>query len=220
MHSQSIGTGRVTDGELTLRPNAAAPEYPEQFHAHIDSEKRQRSSQAGVESGAVGGDARSVDQSIIGYEEPIVLTQSTHSFLFTEPTCSLPFSFALGIVAISYTCLILALFNNIYEDNPPWNPLNIPVGVSLDVRVAQYLSLMIGLIMEEEIPESLYLLRMISEKTLRNKAPNLKFGKFVFCACVRITMGYLFYFNMFIVVAQATAVIDIFFDVLALQFLQ
>ena len=149
-----------------------------------------------------------------------MLTQSTNSFLFTEPTCSMPFLFALGIVAISYTCLILALFNNIAEDNSPWNPLNIPVGVSLDVRVAQYLSLMIGLIMEEEIPESLYLLRMISEKTLRNKAPNLKFGKFVFCACVRITMGYLFYFNMFIVVAQATAVIDIFFDVLALQFLQ
>ena len=33
-------------------------------------------------------------------------------------------------------------------------------------------------------------------------------------------MGYLFYLSMFIVVAQATEVVDIFFDVLALQFLQ
>ena len=99
MHSQSIGTGRVTDGELTLRPNAAAAGDPEQFHAHINSEDRQ---QAGVESGVFCSDARRVDQSIIGYEEPMVLTQSTHSFLFTEPTCSLPFSFVLGIVAVSY----------------------------------------------------------------------------------------------------------------------
>ena len=66
MHSQSIGTGRVTDGELTLRPNAAAPEDPEQFHAHINSEVRQRSNHAKVESGVVGSDARRVDQSITG----------------------------------------------------------------------------------------------------------------------------------------------------------
>mmetsp|Transcript_35784 Transcript_35784/g.58311 ORF Transcript_35784/g.58311 Transcript_35784/m.58311 type:complete len:644 (-) Transcript_35784:81-2012(-) len=226
MHSQSLSTGRVTEGRLTLRPNAAAAEDPEQFHAHniINiSDDRQQSSQAGVESGAVGsgnGNKNSVDQSIIGYEEPILLTQSTHSFLFTEPICSLPFSFALGIVAISYTCLILALFNNIAEDNSSRNFFNVPVGVTLDVKIAQYLSLLIGLIMEEEIPESLYLLRMISKETLRNKTPNLKFGKFVFSACVRIMMGYLFYLNMFTVVAQATAVIDMFYDVLALQFLQ
>ena len=73
---------------------------------------------------------------------------------------------------------------------------------------------------EEEIPESLFLLRMITEKTLHKREPNVKFGKFVFCAILRIIMGYLFYTNMFVVVVQAERVVDIFFDVLALQFLQ
>ena len=73
---------------------------------------------------------------------------------------------------------------------------------------------------EEEIPESLFLLRMITEKTLHKQEPNVKFGKFVFCAVLRIVMGYLFYINMFVVVVQAEEVVDIFFDVLALQFLQ
>mmetsp|Transcript_15754 Transcript_15754/g.33903 ORF Transcript_15754/g.33903 Transcript_15754/m.33903 type:complete len:654 (+) Transcript_15754:159-2120(+) len=221
MYSRSIGTGRVTEGELSLRPNPFVAEDPEQFHSNRDKEDMKQVSRVGIESDVVASrsDARRQGaQSIIGYEEPIVLTQSTHSFLFTEPTCSIPFAFALGIVAISYTCLILALHNNL-EGNSPSNRLNVPVSVSMDVRVAQYFALLIGLIMEEETPESLYLLRMITENTLHNKAPDLKFGRFVFCACVRIITGYLFYFNMFVVVAQATGVIDIFYDVLALQFL-
>ena len=69
MHSQSISIGRVTEGRLTLRPNAAAAEDPEQFHAHniINmSDDSQQSSQAKVESGVAGSDARRVDQSITG----------------------------------------------------------------------------------------------------------------------------------------------------------
>ena len=98
--------------------------------------------------------------------------------------------------------------------------LNVPVNVTLDVKVAQYLALFIGLIMEEEIPETSYLIRMISETTLHRKAPDVKFSSFVACAILRVIMGYLFILNMFVVVVQAEGVVDIFFDVLALQFLQ
>ena len=98
--------------------------------------------------------------------------------------------------------------------------LNVPVNVTLDVKVAQYLALFIGLIMEEEIPESSYLIRMISETTLHRKAPDVKFSSFVACAILRVIMGYLFILNMFVVVLQAEEVVEIFFDVLALQFLQ
>eukprot|EP00581_Thalassiosira_minuscula_P019092 CAMPEP_0183727618 /NCGR_PEP_ID=MMETSP0737-20130205/25966_1 /TAXON_ID=385413 /ORGANISM="Thalassiosira miniscula, Strain CCMP1093" /LENGTH=519 /DNA_ID=CAMNT_0025959303 /DNA_START=53 /DNA_END=1609 /DNA_ORIENTATION=+ len=228
MYSQSIGTGRVTDGELTLRPNAASADNSpesEQFYAHhvvnvnsnLSDDKHQNSqSQAGTESSVAGR----TEQSIIGYEEPIMLTQSTHSFMFTEPTNSVPFLFSFVIIGISYACLLLALFNNIYEDNGPGNFFNVPVGVTIDVKIAQYLALLVGLIMEEEIPESLYLLRMITKTTLHNRAPDLKFRRFIFCAIIRIIMGYLFYLNMFTVVAQADRVIDIFYDVMALQFLQ
>jgi len=74
--------------------------------------------------------------------------------------------------------------------------------------------------MEEEIPEALYLLNMISERSLYQKEPNLLYSKFVATAFLRVCFGYFFILNMFVVVVQATGVIDIFFDVLALQFLQ
>ena len=92
MRSQSIGTGRLTEGTLTLRANASAPEDPpEQFHSQVyaNGNGMNVSSQVGIaETSVIAIDETKPsrpDQSIIGYEEPIMLTQSTHSFLFTEP---------------------------------------------------------------------------------------------------------------------------------------
>mmetsp|Transcript_27421 Transcript_27421/g.54868 ORF Transcript_27421/g.54868 Transcript_27421/m.54868 type:complete len:109 (+) Transcript_27421:716-1042(+) len=74
--------------------------------------------------------------------------------------------------------------------------------------------------MEEEIPTGLYLLRMIPKQSLHRKFPKIKFYRFFLAAIVRLLMGYLFLTNTFLVVVQAEEVLDIFYDVLALQFLQ
>ena len=100
------------------------------------------------------------------------------------------------------------------------NPLSVPVNVDVTVKITQYLALAIGLIMEEEIPESLYLLRVVSEKSLRSLEPDIQYSKFFVWSLARVVMGYLFLSNLFIFICRATSVIDIFFDVLALQFLQ
>ena len=151
--------------------------------------------------------------------DPIQLTRSTHSLLFTEPISSIPFAFALIIVLMSYTCLFLACWYNM-KDGSRGNYLNSPMGVEVDVRIAQYLSLVIGLLMEEEIPSALFMLRQIPKTSLMRTTPQIKYGKFVFAAIVRLVMGYFFLINMFLVVVQAKAVLDIFYDVIALQFLQ
>ncbi|KAL7533728.1 hypothetical protein ACHAXR_006358 [Thalassiosira sp. AJA248-18] len=146
-------------------------------------------------------------------EGALKLPESTHSFLFTEPVCSIPFLFSLGIAAISYGCLALALVYNVKHGC-------IPTNVVSSVRVAQYLSILIALLMEEEIPTGLYLLRRISQPYLKSKFPNVSYPKFVMSSVLRITMGYLFLVNVVIVLVQADGVIEIFYDVLALQFLQ
>ena len=74
-------------------------------------------------------------------EEALTLPESTHSFLFTEPINSIPFYFGLGIAAMSYACLILALINNLQNGD-------VPANVSKAVRIAQYLSILIGLLSE------------------------------------------------------------------------
>ena len=74
-------------------------------------------------------------------EEALTLPESTHSFLFTEPINSIPFYFGLGIAAMSYACLILALINNLQNGD-------VPANVSKAVRIAQYLSILIALLSE------------------------------------------------------------------------
>ncbi|KAL7517087.1 hypothetical protein ACHAWX_002040 [Stephanocyclus meneghinianus] len=74
--------------------------------------------------------------------------------------------------------------------------------------------------MEEEIPSSFYLLQMIPKYSLKKKLPRIKYWRFVSSAVLRLAMGYVFILNMFLVVAQGAGVLDIFYDVLALQFLQ
>ncbi|KAL9180841.1 hypothetical protein ACHAXT_011294 [Thalassiosira profunda] len=146
-------------------------------------------------------------------KDPVQLPQSTHSLLFSEPVCSLPFAFAVGILLISFGCLGLAFVNNIDVND-------VPVNVTPAVRGAQYLSILVALLMEEEIPTGLYLLRRISRQSLRQQFPQMKYRKFFLSAAVRIANGYYFLLNVLLVLIQAEGVLDIFYDVLALQFVQ
>ena len=83
-----------------------------------------------------------------GHVDTLELPPSTHTLLFTQPVCSFPFIFSMGIVLLSYACLFLAWWNNLNLDDPE-NPFNIPVNVSIEVRAAQYLAIFIALLMEE-----------------------------------------------------------------------
>ena len=83
-----------------------------------------------------------VKESSFQEEEPLTIPQSTHSFLFTEPVTSMPFYFGLGISVMSVVCLLLALVDNVQNGEVPFN-------VNVSVRIAQYMSIVIALLMEE-----------------------------------------------------------------------
>ena len=84
------------------------------------------------------------------------------------------------------------------------------------LRIAQYMSITIALIMEEEIPTGLFLLRRIPKAYLQREFPEISYSRFVGSCLMRITMGYLFLVNVIVILAYAEGVIDIFYDVLAL----
>eukprot|EP00985_Skeletonema_marinoi_P022295 scaffold14206_cov95-Skeletonema_marinoi.AAC.2 len=149
--------------------------------------------------------------------DPITLPQSTHTLLFTEPVCSKPFLFSVAIATLSILCLLLALTNNgITLDGIG----QVPANVGMSVKIAQFASIFIALLMEEEIPTGLYLLRRIPKTYFKSKFPELCYSKFVAAAILRIFMGYLFLVNVLFLLMMSDNVIDIFFDFIALQFLQ
>jgi hypothetical protein len=75
-------------------------------------------------------------------EDSFGLPQSTHTLLFSEPMLSLPFAFATVILIMSALCLVLA-FSDKFKSG------RIPVNVTPAVKVAQYLSIFISILMEE-----------------------------------------------------------------------
>ena len=161
--------------------------------------------------------------------EPMTLPKSTHTLLFSEPICSFPFVFAVVIALVCFSCLGLALVNNLFKEAPGgWNNPNlargivdsIPANVTMSVRASQYLAILIAMMMESEIPTGLMLLRNISSQSFHAKLPKSRsYSRFVASAILRIILGYLFLINVFVVLMQAKEVLEIFYNILALEFL-
>jgi len=151
--------------------------------------------------------------------EPLTLPESTHSLFFTQQFCSTGVLFATSIVVISIMCLVMAFIDNLENNATPGNNMGVPANISPAVRIAQYLAIFIALLMEEEIPTGIQLLRTIPKQSFKKKFPHKSYWKFMAAAALRIVLGYTFLINVFLILAQATGVLDIFYDVLALQFI-
>lgn len=74
--------------------------------------------------------------------------------------------------------------------------------------------------MEEEIPEAIYLVRAFSKKSLKEHVPRISYTRFIISALCRVVNGYLFLAAVFLVIVQASEVLPVFYDMLALQFVQ
>ncbi|KAL7554378.1 hypothetical protein ACHAWF_018209 [Thalassiosira exigua] len=123
--------------------------------------------------------------------EPLRLPPSTHTLLFAQPLCSTPFLFSAGILLLSYASLFLVAYNDLLGgENDPINPFDIPVNVTTAVRGAQYLAILVALLMEED----------------------MNYHAFVASSILRIVMGYLFLLNAFGVLIKANALDDIAFS--------
>ena len=99
----------------------------------------------------------------------ITLPESTHTLLHT-------FAFSVGIALLSISCLVLVLWNAL-SAGEPGNKLGVPVRVETSVLIAQYCGLFVGLLMEEEIPYALILLRLITRESLQISYPEMSYTK-------------------------------------------
>lgn len=78
-------------------------------------------------------------------------------------------------------------------------------------RSAKDLSILISLMMEEEIPTGAYLLRMIPRSSVRSKL-GVSYELFVASAFVRLLIGYMFLVNVWLSVVQSSQVLEMFYD--------
>ena len=146
------------------------------------------------------------------------LPESAYTLLTTEDVISIPFFAGLASAALSLWCLSLALMNEL--DNGTYrNPLGVPPGNRKEVRMSQFLGLIIGVLLEEEIPQGLELIGKGAEQTISGSR-YFSWTRIILPSLLRMGIGYTFLCCLFLTVVQESSVLDIFFDVLALQFVE
>ena len=121
-----------------------------------------------------------------GQHASITLPQSTHTLLFTTNVFTFPFGFAFIIFGISIAVLVLAMLDNL-DGSSKGNILKVPANISKEVRAAQYLSIIVAVLIEEEVPTALYLLKMLPRETVEQLG--LSYPKFVMSVGFRLAIG-------------------------------
>lgn len=85
------------------------------------------------------------------------------------------------------------------------------------------LGILIGVLMEEEIPTGLELIGKGAEQRASSGIVEgrwFSMKRILLCAILRMGVGYMFILCLFLVVVQESTVLDVFFDVLALEFVE
>lgn len=159
------------------------------------------------------------DSKEILQDSSMPLLESTFSLLITQHPLSVPFAFGLFSVVLSISCLSLTLASSIGKGEKG-NPLGIPAGVGDTVRAAQFLGLLVGILLEGEIPQGLQLIANGAGHTLLLNGHVAVQKKVIITSVLRLIVGYLFLSSLFLNVVQNDNVIEIFYDVLALEFVE
>ena len=146
------------------------------------------------------------------------LPESTFSMMITENILSFGFVTSIVVFLLAMTCLFMA-HRNQADNGRPGNPLGLPPNVQVEVRVAQYLMLLVGVLMEHEIPDGLEMIGKGMEQILSGDHV-LSMRKILLSSLLRLCMGYMFLLTLFVAVAQSDNVLDLFFNVLALEFVE
>jgi hypothetical protein len=139
--------------------------------------------------------------------------------MITENILSFGFVTSIVVFLLAMTCLFMA-HRNQADRGRPGNPLGLPPNVQIEVRVAQYLMLLIGVLMEHEIPDGLEMIGKGMEQLLSDDHHVLSMRKILLSSLLRLCMGYMFLLTLFVAVVQSDNVLDLFFNVLALEFVE
>lgn len=127
------------------------------------------------------------------------LPPDTYTLLMTQPIYSIPFLAGFIAPLLAASCLILAFINEL-DQKSHGNPFGVPAGVRNPVRAAQFLGVIVGILMESEIPTGLTIIGKGAEQQGGEVA--LRWSRLVATSLLRMTIGYLFICCLFLTVSS------------------
>ncbi len=164
------------------------------------------------------GEGETDSDGTTGEEGEYELEEDIFSMIFVSPVCSMPFLYALFVFILQMAILILALYNILRDADPDKNKLHIPPYTNTEVQLSQCIALLIALFTSDDVITSLdaLLVRYDNDVRLENKGATK--SKWIFSHLCRFLEGLLGIVVAFFFIVQATDVLDLFLDFLAVQF--
>ena len=144
------------------------------------------------------------------------LPESTFTMIITESIFSAGFCMAIFAQLLSLVCLFLA-FKSQKGEGEGRNPLGLGPDVSREVDVTRYIAIIVAVLNESEIPTALEIIGKGIQQSGNNM---ISMKKIVLSSCMRLLLGYVFLMTVFVSVVQSTDVLQMFMNLLALQFVE
>lgn len=144
------------------------------------------------------------------------LPESTYTMIITENIFSVGFCMAVFAQLFSLICLFLAFHSQIGKGEFG-NPLGLGPDVSREVDVTRYIAILVGVLNESEIPTALEIIGKGIQQSGNNM---ISMKRIVLSSCMRLLLGFVFLMTLFVSVIQSTDVLQMFMNLLALQFVE
>jgi hypothetical protein len=145
------------------------------------------------------------------------LQQDIFTLLFISPFTSISFLYAFVIYSFQMSILCLAVVS-LLRDTPDGNPWRIPLFITWDVRLAQFLALMVSVFTARDIIQVLDIFQIQYSENIKNIFPKAHLYKWYVSAFLRLAEGVLSLFVAFCFIIQSTDVLDLFLDFAVVQF--
>ncbi|KAL3931029.1 MAG: hypothetical protein SGBAC_011498 [Bacillariaceae sp.] len=146
------------------------------------------------------------------------LTENVFSLIYAAPINSAAFWMGIFVSLFQITMPSLALLDLIvFSDG--LNPLQVPNGVSVQVRIIGAMALVLGVAQFWDFMEAIERLQKGPPPSSVNSPPGASCCKFYLAYILQLTMGTLFHIAIFTLVVQSTTVVGMFLNFAALEFI-
>ena len=147
------------------------------------------------------------------------LPEYTFSLTMINPANSLTFWFGMGTSCFQFLTYTLVIID-VIDTSIKHNPFDFPANVDIAVRISQVIALVILIPLQDEILEFLILTSDgYKNETFAQKFPFVSRKKYLLSLFLRLSVGCLSVFTSFILIMIESTVLDIFFNFIALQFI-
>ena len=150
-------------------------------------------------------------------EQVFRLQRDVFTFIFVSPIFSLGSIYAISIFSIQMFILILAM-SGLLSERDEGNPLHIPLYVENDVKIAQFLALLVSVFTAKDIIHSLDVFQIEYDESVKELFPSATYLKWILSNFLRFCEGILSVIVTFLFIVQSVDVLDLFLDFAVVKF--